>query len=440
MSGSAPIRIDSRPSETSREEWDSRVELAACYRIFDLLGWTEMIFNHITLRVPGPERHFLINPYGLWYREVTASNLVKVDLEGNLIGASEWPVNRAGFVIHSAIHAAREDAHCIMHTHTTAGMAIACQRDGLASDNFYSALIHGQVAYHDFEGVTVRDDEKPRLVRSLGDKSYMILRNHGLLVCGRTVPEALLRMWTIERACQVQCAAQATGRPLIELPDDVLERAVEDATRARAWRPDGSQALRSAPAPRRGNRSELPNLRVAHCTLRGSEGIAGQRHSTRTLFGAPRALRGRLHRESEVFGDLSYHADRRRAGSLRRGVHRRGRCAVQRRSRRRSGPGSISTARCLRSCSPARGSSPRSSISADPRAPGARRRSGARRGCRARSSYCPRSWLSSCCTRSLTSSAGTGPTARLRAASATRRSSSAPSVRCLRSRSMFAPA
>jgi len=225
MSISAPIRAVSRQSETTREEWDSRVELAACYRIFDLLGWTEMIFNHITLRAPGTERHFLINPYGLWYREVTASNLVKIDLDGNLIGASEWPVNRAGFVIHSAIHAAREDAHCIMHTHTTAGMAIACQRDGLVSQNFYSALIHGQIAYHDFEGVTVRDDEMPRLVRSLGDKSYMILRNHGLLVCGRTVPEALLRMWTIERACQIQCAAQATGQPLIELPEDVLERA-----------------------------------------------------------------------------------------------------------------------------------------------------------------------------------------------------------------------
>jgi ribulose-5-phosphate 4-epimerase/fuculose-1-phosphate aldolase len=224
MSVSAPKIAAKRQAEISREEWDARVQLAACYRIFDMLGWTEMIFNHITLRVPGPERHFLINPYGLWYREVTASNLVKIDLEGNQIGPSEWSVNRAGFVIHSAIHAAREDAHCIMHTHTTAGLAIACQRDGLASDNFYSALTHGHIAYHDFEGVTVRDDEKPRLVRSLGDKSYLILRNHGLLVCGRTVSEAFLRMWTIERACQIQQAAQATGRPLIALPADVLER------------------------------------------------------------------------------------------------------------------------------------------------------------------------------------------------------------------------
>ena len=223
MSVSAPAAVAARQAEMSREEWDARVQLAACYRIFDMLGWTEMIFNHITLRVPGPQRHFLINPYGLWYREVTASNLVKIDLDGNRIGPSEWSVNRAGFVIHSAIHEAREDAHCIMHTHSTAGMAIACQRDGLAPDNFYSALIHDDVAYHDFEGVTVRDDEKPRLVRSLGDKSYLILRNHGLLVCGRTAPEAFLRMWTIERACQIQQTAQATGRPLIELSADVLE-------------------------------------------------------------------------------------------------------------------------------------------------------------------------------------------------------------------------
>jgi ribulose-5-phosphate 4-epimerase/fuculose-1-phosphate aldolase len=213
-----------RKAEMSVAEWEARVELAACYRIFDMLGWTELIFNHITLRLPGPERHFLINPYGLWYREVTASNLVKIDIAGNVIGSSEWPVNRAGFVIHSAIHAAREDAHCIMHTHTTAGLAIACQRDGLRPDNFYSALLHGHVAYHDFEGVTTRDEEKPRLVRSLGDKSYLILRNHGLLTCGRTVPEAFLRMWTIERACQIQLAAQSAGQTLIELPEEVLAR------------------------------------------------------------------------------------------------------------------------------------------------------------------------------------------------------------------------
>src|SRR4030095_7352602 len=133
MSLSAPAIVASRKLEMSREEWEARVQLAACYRIFDLLGWTEMIFNHITLRVPGPDRHFLLNPYGLWYREVTASNLVKIDLDGNQIGPSDGSVTGAGFAIHSAIHAAREDAHCIMHTHTTAGLAIACQRDGLLS-------------------------------------------------------------------------------------------------------------------------------------------------------------------------------------------------------------------------------------------------------------------------------------------------------------------
>jgi ribulose-5-phosphate 4-epimerase/fuculose-1-phosphate aldolase len=223
VANKTPTTAIMRQRKTSRQERDARVQLAACYRIFDMLGWTQMIFNHITLRVPGTRRHFLINPYGLWYREVTASNLVTIDLDGNIVSPSEWPVNRAGFVIHSAIHATREDAHCIMHTHTTAGSAIACQRDGLQPDNFHSAMIHGQVAYHDFEGVTVRDDEKPRLVRSLGDKSYLILRNHGLLVCGRTVPEAFLRMWTLERACEIQQAAQSSGRPLIALSADVLQ-------------------------------------------------------------------------------------------------------------------------------------------------------------------------------------------------------------------------
>ena len=224
MSVSAPAIVAKRHAEMSREEWDARVQLAACYRIFDMLGWTEMIFNHITLRVPGPERHFLINPYGLWYREVTASNLVKIDLDGNLLSDSRWPINPAGLAPHAAIHRHLDQAHCVMHTHTTAGLAVACQRDGLLPDNFYSALTHSHVTYHDFEGVTVRDDEKPRLVRSLGDKSYLILRNHGLLVCGRTVQEAFLRMWTIERACQIQQAAQATGQPLIALPAEVLER------------------------------------------------------------------------------------------------------------------------------------------------------------------------------------------------------------------------
>ena len=159
-----------RPAHIAPEEWALRVQLAAAYRIFDHLGWTELIYNHITVRVPGAERHFLINPFGLHYSEVTASNLVKIDLAGKIVGESAWPVNPAGFTIHGAIHANIEDAHCVMHTHTTAGMAVACSRGGLSMNNFYSAQLHEKLAYHDFEGITVHADEAPRLLASIGTK------------------------------------------------------------------------------------------------------------------------------------------------------------------------------------------------------------------------------------------------------------------------------
>lgn len=218
------------------EEWALRIQLAACYRIFDLLGWTEYIFNHITLRVPGPEKHFLINPFGLWYSEVTASNLVKIDLDGNTIGKSEFPVNKAGFVIHSAIHAVRADAHCIMHTHTTAGVAVACQEQGITPNNFYGSQLHGRVAYHDFEGISVELDERPRLVKSLGNHNVMVLRNHGLLVCGGGVAEALRRMLNVQRACEVQLAAEASGKPITKVPVEICERA---AVQGEAFDPAG---------------------------------------------------------------------------------------------------------------------------------------------------------------------------------------------------------
>jgi ribulose-5-phosphate 4-epimerase/fuculose-1-phosphate aldolase len=218
------------------EEWALRVQLAACYRIFDLLGWTEYIFNHITLRVPGPETHFLINPFGLWYSEVTASNLVKIDLDGNTIGRSEWPVNKAGFVIHSAIHAARPDAHCVMHTHTTAGVAVACQVEGLSANNFYGSQLRGRVAYHDFEGISVELDERPRLVKALGNHNIMILRNHGLLVCGNGVADAFRRMLNLQRACEVQLAADASGKPITKVPVEICERA---AVQGEAFDPAG---------------------------------------------------------------------------------------------------------------------------------------------------------------------------------------------------------
>jgi len=192
-------------------ERKARVELAACYRIFDMLGWTEAIFNHITLRVPGPEVRFLINPFGLHYSEVTASNLVLIDIDGNPLRESRWPVNQAGFVIHSAIHGAIERAHCVMHTHTTQGCAVAGLKDGLSYDNFYGAMLYGLVAYHDFEGITVDPGERERLVRDIGDKPAVILRNHGLLAWGPSVPEAFQVLRTMQRACEVQLATAAAG-------------------------------------------------------------------------------------------------------------------------------------------------------------------------------------------------------------------------------------
>ena len=202
-------------------EWELRVDLAACYRIFAHLGWAENIYNHISLRVPGPEHHFLINPYGLHYSEVTASNLVKIDLNGTVIGHSDYPVNPAGFVIHSAIHQAREDAQCVTHTHTTAGSAVACQKDGLRYDNFYSCLLKDKVGYHDFEGITVDPGEKDRLVANLSDRNFLILRNHGLLTVGPTIASAFQSMWAFQRSCEIQMASDSTGRALIPIDGEV---------------------------------------------------------------------------------------------------------------------------------------------------------------------------------------------------------------------------
>jgi ribulose-5-phosphate 4-epimerase/fuculose-1-phosphate aldolase len=204
------------------EEWALRVELAACYRLFDYLGWTEMIFNHITMRVPGPEHHFLINPFGLHYSEVTASNLVKIDLDGRIIGHSAYPVNPAGFVIHSALHAAVPEARCIMHTHSTNGLAVASSRRGLEPTNRYAASIIDTVAYHDFEGPSVHDDEKARLVADLGEKRILILRNHGLLVHAPTIPDAFVVLLKLERACEIQVATNTIDVG-ITIPDEVLE-------------------------------------------------------------------------------------------------------------------------------------------------------------------------------------------------------------------------
>ena len=202
-------------------EQDLRIQLAAMYRIFDHLGWSEMIYNHITVKIPGDYEHFLINPYGLHYSEVKASNLVKVDIKGNVIDDTPYRANPAGMVIHSAIHAARGDAHCISHIHTTAGMAVACQQNGLRHDNFYSVLLYNQVAYHDFEGLTVNEDEQSRMVASLGIKPQLILRNHGLLSIGKTIPEAFINTWVLNRACEIQVATDSSGRKNIPIDEAI---------------------------------------------------------------------------------------------------------------------------------------------------------------------------------------------------------------------------
>jgi ribulose-5-phosphate 4-epimerase/fuculose-1-phosphate aldolase len=216
----------------SEAERKARVELAAAYRVFDMMGWVEMIFNHITVRVPGPASspeslRFLINPFGLHYREVKASNLVLIDVEGNPVRETQWPVNRAGFVIHSAIHAAIPQAHCVMHTHTTTGIAVACLKDGLSPNNFYGAMLVGRVAYHEFEGITVEPGEKERLVRDIGDKPAVILRNHGLLAWGPSVSQAFLMLWTLQRACDVQIAASQAGA-VQPIRPEVFEQTVRE--------------------------------------------------------------------------------------------------------------------------------------------------------------------------------------------------------------------
>lgn len=209
-------------------EQQLRVQLAAAYRLVDHFGWTELIYGHLTAKVPGPEQHFLINPYGLNYDEVCASNLVKIDVDGNIVGHSDYPVSRAGFVIHSAIHmAGLAENHCVMHTHTRAGMAVAALEEGLLPISMTSTRFHQRVAYHDYEGISLYEDERERLLASLGDKKAMILRNHGLLSVGRTVAEAFLNLYRLERACQVQLDAAAAGKLRLIEPA-VAEKSARD--------------------------------------------------------------------------------------------------------------------------------------------------------------------------------------------------------------------
>jgi ribulose-5-phosphate 4-epimerase/fuculose-1-phosphate aldolase len=218
-----------RPNHIGEEEWRLRQELADCYHLFAHLGWDEAIFNHITLRLPVHERHYLINPFGLLYDEVTPENLVKVDVDGNPLASGDLSINPAGFIIHGAIHRARDDAHCIMHVHTTATVAVACKKGGLSHDNFYGAQFFGRVGYHAFEGISVHPSEQPRLVKSLGKKDVLMLRNHGVLVVGHDIPHAFRWLWSLQRACEVQCQAQAIGGPNTALSAAVRRRSLKDA-------------------------------------------------------------------------------------------------------------------------------------------------------------------------------------------------------------------
>ena len=217
-----------RPSRIAPAEWAARVQLAAAYRVFDLMGWSELIFNHISLRVPGEDGHFLINPFGLHYSEVRASNLVKVDVRGNVVGTSDWPINPAGFTFHGAIHEHLSDAHCVMHIHTTATMALCCVEGGLDFTNFYAAQLHGRVAYHDFEGITVHLDEGRRILASAAGRPVLLLRNHGPVTIAPSISTCFNLMWLVQRAAEVQMATRAMGRG-IPIPEPVLEKCVRDS-------------------------------------------------------------------------------------------------------------------------------------------------------------------------------------------------------------------
>jgi ribulose-5-phosphate 4-epimerase/fuculose-1-phosphate aldolase len=208
------LNIPSRFGMVSDAEWQTRVDLAAAYRLVAAFKWDDLVFTHISARVPGSESEFLINPYGLMFEEITASSLVKIDVAGNKLDDSPFPVNPAGFTIHSAVHSARHDAQCVLHTHALNGIAVSAQKGGVLPISQQSIFVLSSLGYHDYEGVALRDDEKPRLVRDLGDNNYLMLRNHGLLTCGRTVADAFLNMYLFETVCTIQVRAQAGGGEL----------------------------------------------------------------------------------------------------------------------------------------------------------------------------------------------------------------------------------
>ena len=222
MSSTAQLQTSVR-DQVSQTEWELRQDLAAAYRLVAHYGWDDLIFTHLSVRLPGPEHHFLINPYGMLFDEITASSLVKIDLEGKIVMESPYFINPAGFTIHSAVHAARADAQCVIHLHTDYGIAVSTQKQGLLPISQQSLFPLASLAYHDYEGLALNAEEKPRLVADLGEKNYLILRNHGLLTIGKTVAEAFLAMYLLERACRIQILAQSASVELLPISDSTLE-------------------------------------------------------------------------------------------------------------------------------------------------------------------------------------------------------------------------
>ncbi|WP_404364667.1 class II aldolase/adducin family protein [Marinobacter sp.] len=226
---SSQLAIPSRKDSVSAEEWQLRVDLAAAYRLIALHGWDDLIFTHLSARIPGDEHHFLINPYGMMFEEITTSSLVRVDQEGNKLNPDDFDINPAGFNIHSAIHDVREDALCVMHTHTIAGVAVSAQQEGLQALSQQSLFPLASLAYHDYEGVALREDEKARLQKDLGNASFMILRNHGLLTVGSSIADAFLGMFILQRACEIQVSALAGNRPLTPIPAGIVDSIKQQA-------------------------------------------------------------------------------------------------------------------------------------------------------------------------------------------------------------------
>jgi ribulose-5-phosphate 4-epimerase/fuculose-1-phosphate aldolase len=220
------MNIPSLEGRVPDAEWQLRIDLAACYRLVARYGWSDLIFTHISAKLAGPEHQFLINPYGLMFDEITASNLIKVDVQGNKLQDTPFPVNQAGFIIHSAIHAARADVGCVLHTHTRAGVAVSAQAGGVLPISQQSTFVLASLAYHDYEGVAIRPEEQPRLQADLGNKTFFCLRNHGLLTVGRSIPDAFLAMYTFESACQIQISAQAGGA-LVTIPQAIVDTTAE---------------------------------------------------------------------------------------------------------------------------------------------------------------------------------------------------------------------